>query len=409
MRRSGLPFLRLGLAVLLAAAPLAAAPAKAQMQRTVSDWLALANRQLAEGKTATALVLFGEIAARHPRYAPAQDGLRRTFARIGSVRRSQAFLRYALMEEPARARALLAAWQALDRAHPLRFSFAASILPSSNVDHVASERYLVTDLGTFLITDGGKETAGVGLGYRLNLDWILHPRPGARFRIRAGYAGAWFGTARLRFGEPSLALRYEHLAGGGAWSLEAFLSRRRYGGTPQDVTADNIARGLTFLKVWRTAGDGRLLLRLEGDYRSYSKKPYFTGAHYAIDLQRGLRMGARGRLSYGLHLERGLPRAAYHRYTGAELRIAYARPVSGALRLGVSLGVGQRGYDAPFPIVGARRRDRTLSLGLSAQARKLRILGQLPKITCSAVRTRSNIALYTTRSLDCAFTLKLEI
>lgn len=376
--------------------------------RTVAGWIALGDRQLSQGSAAAAVLIFGAVAARQPDYPPAQEGLDRAFARFGPVGRAEGFLRYALAEDPARERALLAAWQALDRAHPLRFSGSASILPSSNVDHVASERYLVTDFGTFLIDGGGQESTGVGLGYSLGVDYILHSRPGARVRLHAGYAGAWLDAAPLRYGEPSLGITYERLGGRAPWSLEAFASRRRYGGTGQVVTADNTARGLELRKAWRPGRGGRVLLDLGAVYRRYSEKPYLTGPTYDLDLSRIRPVAAHGRISYGLHLQRGRPRKNYHRYSGLELRVGYARPVVPGLQLSVTLGLGQRFYDTAFPIVGERRRDRTLSLGIGAKLSRLKIFGRTPRLSCTAWRTRSNIALYTIGSVDCAMTLTLD-
>lgn len=383
-------------------------PSRSFAEQTVSDWLGVANAQLAQGKPGRALLIFGEIAARHPEFTPAQTGLEQSFTKLGSVRRNEAFLRYALAKDPKHEAALLAAWQALDRAHPFRFSATASILPSSNVDHVASERYLVTDFGTFLINDGGNETSGVGLGYGANLDWFFQPRPGHRIRLRASYAGAWYHTAILRYSEPGLALRYEHLGGGAPWSVEAFLRDRRYGGESQDITSDNLTRGVRFAKAWRSAGGGRTVFRLDGEYASYSEKPYLTGPRYFVDLARRTRLGQRSALSYGLRLERALPRKDYHRYSGAELRVGFDRPLFDGVRGGLSLSYGERRYDAAFPIVGVHRRDRTASLGLSLELKRAKILGQTPRITCSARRTRSNVALYTTNSVDCALSLKLD-
>lgn len=398
---------RLGIAISILLCILSIQPVHAKAQRSVAEWIAIGNAQIAQGRLGTALMIFGKIAARHPGFAPARDGLRNIFARLGSPRRSEAFLRYAMLEEPEHQKALLAAWQVLDRTYPLRFSGSASILPSSNIEHVASERYLVTSAGTFLIKEGGQETAGVGIGGALGVGWVIHPRPGHRFRLRAGLAAGWYDIPALRFAEGTLALGYEHLGGPIPWSLEWFTSRRRYGGTAQDLTPDNKAHGLTFAAAWRPARGSVLRLQLAGEYRTYSKKPYLTGPTYGLDLEIGSRLGAQGRLNYGLHLARGLPRTDYHRYTEVELHIGYDRRVFKGLRMGVSMGVGNRRYDANFPIVGERRHDRTLSLGLSATLTRARIFGQAPNVSCSWRKTRSNIALYSSNSFDCALALKL--
>ena len=247
------------------------APALAQNPRPPSEWLAYGSDLLAQGKTAKAVLVFGQLAARLPDYPPARDGLERSFAHFGSPRRSAGFLRYALAEDQTHKAALLHAWQLLDRAHPLRFSASAEIMPSSNIDRASSERYLVTDFGTFLIDKGGAARAGTGLGYGVTLDWFIHPRPGHRFRLRATYAGAWFKTATLRYREPALTLQYENLRAPAPWALEAYLRKRDYGGSEAESNSDSITRGLRFSKTWRRGPADRIVLRLEGQQQTLSR------------------------------------------------------------------------------------------------------------------------------------------
>lgn len=74
----------------------------------------------------------------------------------------------------------------------------------------------------------------------------------------------------------------------------------------------------------------------------------------------------------------------------------------------VSLSYGKRCNDTDSPIVGELRHECSASFGLSVALRKMKVLGQSPKISCTVRRTRSNIALYTTNSVDCALSLKLD-
>ncbi|KEP71450.1 hypothetical protein DL1_06700 [Thioclava dalianensis] len=382
--------------------------AGAQERSSEARWSALAARFEARGKPLSALVVYGALARRDPGSLSAQRGLMRIFERLGDVRRSEGLLRYALAVEPRHEAALLTAWQALDRAHPLRFSGSVALLPSSNVEHVASERFLVTDFGTFLIQDGGDETPGLGIGASLAADWVIHPRPGHRFRLRAGLAGAWFDVARLRYAEPSLSLRYAHLGGRAPWALDAYLRKRAYDGEPGDVTSDVLTRGLHFAKTWRVGRGDWVSVQARGEYQGYREKPYLSGPRYALDLDRQHPLGAQGRVSYGLHLERGLPRRDYHRYTALGARLGYERALLKGLRGGLNLGLEQRLYDAPFPVVGKHRRDQSISLGVSVALSNMRVFGQVPKLGCTARRTYSNVALYSTKTVDCALSLKLD-
>ncbi|MBU2866767.1 hypothetical protein [Pacificibacter marinus] len=75
----------------------------------------------------------------------------------------------------------------------------------------------------------------------------------------------------------------------------------------------------------------------------------------------------------------------------------------------ISLSSGERCNDTDTPtIVGECHHERSASFGLSMALRKMKVLGQSPIISCTVRRTRSNIALYTTNSVDCTLSLKLD-
>jgi hypothetical protein len=74
----------------------------------------------------------------------------------------------------------------------------------------------------------------------------------------------------------------------------------------------------------------------------------------------------------------------------------------------VSLSYGERCNDTGSPIIGELRHERSASFGLSVALRKMKVLGQSPKISCTVPRTCSNIELYTTNSVDCALSQKLD-
>lgn len=404
--RAWLAFARcMAVAVCLSAGP-GVTPAAAEVH-TVAEVVDKAEALLSDGRAGQALVLFGEVAARHPGYAPAEDGLHRALAHFGSPRRAEWVLRYFLAETRGHSAALLAAWQRLDRDRPLRFSGSVALLPSTNVEHVASQRYFVTDFGTFLIKDGGKESTGIGLSFEGTATAFLHPWPGHRFRLDASVAGVWFNTARLRFVEPQISLGYEHLGGRAPWSLSGFVSRRVYGGTAADMTADHVSRGLTYAQTWRLGQVDRLTLQLRGEYQRYWKQTYMSGPRYHLDLGRSQPLGGRARLSYGISLDRALPDKAYHRFTGVGLRLGYERPILKGVRGGLWLGLGEQIYDTAFPLLGKERRDRAVSVGVSMTLSRMKVFGQAPRVLCTARRSQSNVALYSTNSVDCSLSLGL--
>lgn len=380
---------------------LVADPASAQSARSAADWMQTAASARAAGRPMQAIGILGSLVAAHPDNRTVGAALEAALADLGSVRRAEARLRTAITRDPTHREAWLAALAALDAHQPLRLSADVALQPTTNLGHVSSERYLVTDLGTFVIEDGGDEEPGVGLSFGIKGDLVQSLAPGRRLHLDFGLRGGWFEEARLRYVEPSLGLRYEDLTGDHPWQAETYLRHRVYDGDPGEVTSDVFIRGVAVTKRWNQAGRAALTLGLRGEYRDYAEKPYFSGPFYALNLSRSQPLGDKARLSYGARIERSRTRTDYHRYTGAGLSVGIDRALGPKLVGGISLAADLRRYDADFPILATPREDRSLTLGVSAQLTGVEVFGAVPKLSCSARRNRSNVALYSYESLDC--------
>lgn len=375
------------------------APAPAQTVLGLEDWLARAAQAQAAGRGRAALAILGGVVAERPDYPPAETALAAALDRIGPPARAEAALRGALARDPAHRKAWLAALGVLDRAHPWRLSGSFALLPTSNLGHTSSERYLVTDFGTFLIDDGGEEKPGIGARFGLSADRVFALAPGQRLHATFSLSGAWFETAHQRYAEPGIALRYENLTGPGSWQLETYLRQRAYDGEPGEVTSDQRTTGIAAARLI-PLGNGTLTLRARGEYRSFREKPYYDGPYQALGFSRSQRIGAT-RLSYGLTLDRMRTRTDYHRNRGLALQLGLARDFGPRFSAGVTFFADWHRYDANFPILGRPRFDHSFGFGLNARLPGVQLMGASPKIGCTARRNISNVALYSWDAVDC--------
>lgn len=387
------------LALILALGLAAALPARAETVLGLDDWLARAAQAQAAGRDREALAILGAVVAERPGYTPAKTALTAALDRLGPPARAEAVLRGALARDPKHRKAWLAALTALDRAHPWRVSGSFALLPTSNLGHTSSERYLVTDFGTFLIDDGADEKPGLGASFGLSADRVFALAPGQRLHATFSLNGAWFEAKRQRYAEPGIALRYENLTGPGFWQIETYLRQRAYDGAPGDVTSDQRTAGISAAKMI-PLGRGTLTLRGRSEYRSFREKPYYDGPYRALGLSRSQSIGAT-RLSYGITLEQMRTRKDYHRNRGVALDIGLTRDFSPRLTAGVSLFADWHRYDANFPMLGRPRSDHSFGLGLNLRLPGVEVMGASPQIGCTARRNISNVALYSWDAVDC--------
>ncbi|PFG62147.1 uncharacterized protein DUF560 [Thioclava sp. ES.031] len=373
--------------------------------RSLADWTKLGEDLAAQGRIPQSVLVLGEVIARRPNYAPAQQALDGTFARLGSVRRSDRFLRYAIEHDRKHMSAYAAALQRLDRTHPFRISANFGVLPTSNLGHSSSSRYFVTNAGTFLISDGGSQKTGVGIGFGLYGDLIIHPHPGYRFRFRTGARGGWYRRGSLRSIAPMVSARFEALEAPAPWGLEAFARRRVYDGKPNEITSDVATKGLSFDKHWILSSRKRLGIYMRGEYRSYLEKPNLSGPDYVVGMTISRPLGDRMSISYGVNLERSLPRLEYQRFKRVSAHAGITKLITKSLVGGIEVTGDWRGFDHTFPLLGYARRDRGLSVTLSARFLSMKVLNGIPKVECTMHQSHSNVALYSYRSVDCGINL----
>ncbi|OOY15111.1 surface lipoprotein assembly modifier [Thioclava sp. DLFJ4-1] len=384
-------------AFLACATPLSAAP----QEHSLADWTRIGARLSGKGDTLTAITILGTIAAKAPNYSPAQFALERSLDQIGSAKRADRVLRYVSDRAPDRELAFNAALRRLDQSHPWRISGQVSLLPTSNLGHVSSQTVFVTKAGRFQITDGGRESSGLGLGASASVDYYIHPALDWRLRLRGAVSGNWYSPKELRFVKPSLSVRYDRLIAGAPWGATIEVGRSFYAAAPGQTRSDATDTSLSLDRHWRLAHDANLTVIGSVTQSRFEEKRYLNGPRYALNLGYDRAIWRRSRIDLGLRLERADVRSDYQSYTRAALTVGASRRLTKTLSVKLSATVGVRDFDGDFPLFGKPRMDRDISLTASVGLDRFKVMGTTPQLSCTARRNRSNVSLYSYRSLDC--------
>ena len=138
------------------------------------------------------------------------------------------------------------------------------------------------------------------------------------------------------------------------------------------------------------------------EYRDHVEQDARDGPFARVSALWATPLGARGRLHWGIGLERHRPELDYQRNWGASARVGYAHMVTDTIRLGGSLSATLRRYDTDFATVDFARADDIYRIGLAVSDSKIRIAGAVPVLSCGYTDHRSNIALYETSYTDCS-------
>lgn len=366
------------------------------------------------------LILFIVLVVSPGRAAQAQDAAAdQTHRRLvavnaliadGQRRRAEALLAHMIRTAPSgRAAAPYAALLARShRDRPFQLQGGLGLLPSTNVNRAATATTFSTLAGDFTIDDGGEARSGVGLNVSLGAAYRL-PLDGSRTFQVTGKVGRtlyeedtlryWTGHARAEMidRQPRQTLRYG-----------AFVSRSVYDADTDSPADSPDAWRLGVNAQWSRDHDG-ISRTISGrfEYRDYVEQDARDGPFAQVAALWATPLGARGRLHWGVGLERHLPELAYQRNWGASARVGYTHKVTGTIRLGGTLSATLRRFDADFATVDFARADDIYRIGLAASDTRIRIAGAVPALSCGYTDHRSSIALYETSYTDCSVTFSL--
>jgi hypothetical protein len=330
----------------------------------------------------------------------------------GQNRRAEALLsrmiRSASTEETSGPYSALLQQALRDRPFQLNGNFA--VLPSTNITRAASATTFSTLIGDFAIGDGGEAQSGLGLTAGLGATYRLPIDNRRTLQVNGAVGRTHYDEPELRYWSATLGAVVIDRQPDQTLRYGASVKRSIYDVNTSSLTDSNDAwrYALTAsLSQDRAAGLTRTISgRFE--YRDYVEQDARDGAFVQSNVAWSMPAGEKGRLSWGVGLERHTPELAYQQNWGVSGHIGYTQLVTDTTRLGATVSGTFRRYDDIFNTVDFARADDIYKLGFSATDTRIRIFGAVPTVSCNYTDHQSNIALYDTSATDCAVTFSFD-
>ncbi|GGX66386.1 hypothetical protein GCM10007385_39530 [Tateyamaria omphalii] len=363
-----------------------------QFDPSETDWLFFEGRVAkASGAYQSAIQAFREVLRRDPSYLNAKRELAHTLLLVSDYRGSTHHFRQLLRidKDAIQRRGYIIFLDEINNRRPFSLSARFAVVASSNVNRGSSETVFhpgVPDIPSFNITSRAETGTGVELGLHGVHKW--QSSNDLRWTFTWGISGRKFKSTEYDRATLSGRLEFGRLTADQVWAFGPF-TRLTYRGDDSDNTAIGLGGNLTR----RISSNYSLFLSGSVEHRDFSYLKMQDGPLYA--LQFGFdRVASHGTITLGARLRIAHPEQAHQRYAEHSVFLGRSRSWSGGLHAGAQVEVGQRAFDAEFPLAGVARQDDFVRLNLTVRHDALRVGAFAPTLTCTFGDTGSNVAFY---------------
>ena len=358
---------------------------------------------IAEGDLRKAAALFRAVLSISPSHLPARRALVGVLIKTGNYSSAEFHLRELLKTDPnpQSQNDYQKSLEEIVKAESLRFSGSFAVLPSTNVNNGTQNIYFDNDLGQFVIDESGRETSGVGLNLGVGASYRWALGNGQTLKMDSTLSGVWYEIEALRHVDVAVALSYQKETAKTLWSIGPYVRRSWYAPNSSGDTSDNIARGISLSYARQISPSDKISIgaRLEG--QSHLEKSYLSGPFLSGTLKLEHRLNPKTQYFLTFGVQRYEPEAAHMAYQGLSVFAGLTTVLSNNLITGVTVGIGNRDYDANFTSLPFPREDDYYSIELSAQNNKFEVFGIVPRFGCTYKRNLSNVAFYDYQTTDC--------
>jgi len=360
-----------------------------------------------DGNFGNAAAAFRAILSVYPNHVPARRALVGVLIKTGNYDAAEFHL-HELLKTDTGLRNQDTYLKSLDkivRTEPLSFSGSFAILPSTNVNNGTQNVYFNSDLGQFIIDESSREASGFGLnaGVGGSYRWALGG--GQTLKMTASLSGVWYEIETLRHVDAAVAFSYQKETAKTHWSIGPYVRRSWYAPVYTGNNSDNIAQGISFSYTHHISPSNEITFDTRFEEQSHLEKTYFSGLFLSstLKLEHSLNSKTQYTLTFGA--QRYEPEAAQMAYQGLSVTAGVNTVWRNSMITGVSVGLGNRNYDANHTSLPFPREDDYYSIGLTAQNNKFEIFGIVPQFGCTYKRNLSNVAFYDYQTTDCKIVL----
>lgn len=276
-----------------------------------------------------------------------------------------------------------------------------SILPSSNLNRGTKNLIFDSSIGDFVIDPESQAKSGIGVRGGLSGYFRLPSNSESRNALTWGLIGTVYEesehntvTGNLRFSHQSQIDDATTIG----WGIYA-----RY--TWRDDNADNSALGVNLNLAHAITQQDTISLNLQHEQREYYHQPHNTGPFSSLRLGFSHQQNASLSYNFGLTASQRTTNAPHSAYSGLEMTVGIDKAWSGGLITGFSVNAGFRDYEADFPLAGKARADEFYGVTASIQNNEWNFQGFTPRVSCSYLRSGSNIEFYDYSVSECSLSI----
>ncbi|MGB0959003.1 MAG: hypothetical protein ACPGVK_02035 [Halocynthiibacter sp.] len=320
----------------------------------------------------------------------------------GAHRVAKPHLRHLIAFDKGRARTALyvQAYQEAVASDPVYFKAHFALLPSSNVYRRAEDgQFHFGALGAVRV--GGRAKTGMGMRYGLSMGAEKILDSGLRIFSMSRFTQDHYGDALLRKRHYLMQLGISGFADPVPWGLTysklGMMDTVSVGQASSMFHSEKIRTDVTLKQT--LSGSRSMSFTLEK--RSYPERRGLDFKAISVNARQEWKLGKGRSRALDIHVSRNKARFGYHGYMGGGVVFSETFVPRPGERFQGYIEANLRAYSEPYPLQNVTRRDVQFAVGFNYHIGRVRWKTMTPVVGCSASRNRSNIALYTMKSIDC--------
>lgn len=300
---------------------------------------------------------------------------------------------------PSARRSYRDALSRISRAKPYGLSASFSLVPSSNINRGSyNEEYENSEGQTAQITSREES----GLGGQFGLSGYVTTRVSEKGSLTFSANGLYTRYSQGEFDRSQVAgnLRYAHALEGQSWEVAA--SARRVFETSQ-YTRTIYGLDLTHRRVLNPRT--RATVTLSRQRVNYDSVDNLSGPNYSTAFTLERQLSSTMSVLGGVSLGRSLPQGDNFQHVSVGVRGGITKTWTGGFATYFEARAGLRDYDARFTNSDPTRDDRYFALSANVLNSRLSVQGFAPRLGCSVIFNRSNIAFFDYNVQECRVSL----
>jgi len=368
-------------------------------------WYGIAAKE--HGRLDVAATAFRLILSREPGHFPARRALADLLIQMGEITAAEFHLKTLLSTDPEVGKheiyqRILGELTALK---PLRFTGIFALAPSTNVNQGTRNTVFDSNIGEFVISESGRETAGFGIRLGGNTSYSWPIAPGQKISLLGEVSAVWYEMPELRHVDGEFRLSYHAETPSANLEIGPYYRRTWYLPSDSGQISDMDAYGVALSYVRKISNVDTVGLYARFEEQVFFEKTYLSGFYQSVKVQWLHSVSADTQVYFTVGAQAYRPEAEHQAYDDFGLDVGLSQKLGDDWIIGLNAGIGLRSFAANYPVLSFPREDSYYTVGASVQNNSIRIFGNIPKLSCTFRDNQSNVAFFEYQSTDCQISI----